>query len=60
MLSESSHWKKEFMVFANYCYKDFPNFNGLDEELDIWFNFWDRAKFKSNLPDFCFCDTEKG
>ena len=51
MLNESSDWKKEFMVFANYYYEDFPNFNGLDAELDLWFNFWDCAKFKNNLPD---------
>ena len=51
MLNESSDWKKEFMVFANYYYEDFPNFNGLDAELDLWFNFWDCAKFKNDLPD---------
>ena len=39
------------MVFANCYYEDFPNFNGLDAELDIWFNFCDCAKFKSSLPD---------
>ena len=39
------------MVFANFYYEDFPNFNGLDAELDIWFNFCDCAKFKSSLPD---------
>ena len=39
------------MVFANCCYEDFPNFNGLDAELNLWFNFYDCAKFKSNLPD---------
>ena len=33
MLNESSDWKKEFMVFANYYYEDVPNFNGLDAEL---------------------------
>ena len=59
MLNESSDWKKEFTVFANYYYEDFPNFNALDAELDLWFSFWDFAKFKNNLPD-CFCDTEKG
>ena len=37
------------MVFANYYYEDFPNFNGLDAELDLW--FWDCAKFKNNLHD---------
>ena len=37
MLNESSDWKKEFMISANYHYKDFPNFNGLDAELDLWF-----------------------
>ena len=30
MLNESSDWKKEFMIFANYYYEDFPNFNDLD------------------------------
>ena len=33
MLNESSDWKKEFMVFANYYYEDVPNFNDLDAEL---------------------------
>ena len=39
------------MVFIDYYYDDFPNFNGLDSELDLWFNFWDCAKFKNNLPN---------
>ena len=39
------------MVFANYYYEVFSNFNGLDAELDFWFNFWDCAKFKNNLSD---------
>ena len=52
MSNESSDWKKEFVVFANYYYEDFPNFNALDAELDLWFSFWDFAKFKNNLPDF--------
>ena len=30
MLNESSDWKKEFMVFANFYHEDFPNFNDLD------------------------------
>ena len=59
MLNESSNRKKEFMVFVNYYYKDLPNFNGFDAELDLWFNVWDCTKFKNNLR-FCFCDTEKG
>ena len=29
MLNESSDWKKEFMVFVDYYYEDFPNFNAL-------------------------------
>ena len=29
------------MVFANYYHEDFPKFNGLDAELDLWFNIWD-------------------
>ena len=37
MLNESSDWKKEFMVFANFYYEDFPNFNGLDTSVS---NFW--------------------
>ena len=51
MLNESSDWKKEFMVCASYYYEGFPNFNSLDAELDLWFSFWDCAKFKNNLPD---------
>ena len=39
------------MVFANYYYEDFPNFHGLDAELDLSFNFWNCAKFKNNLLD---------
>ena len=39
MLNESSDWKKEFTVFASYYYEDFPNFNALDAELDLWFSF---------------------
>ena len=35
MLNESGDWKKEFMVFANYYYEDFQDFNGLDAELDL-------------------------
>ena len=59
MLNESSDWKKEFMVFANYYYEDFPNFNGLDAELDLWFNFWDCAKFKNDLPDSVFVTLKR-
>ena len=51
MLNESSDWKKRFMVFANYYYEDFPNFNWLYAELDLWFNLWDCAKFKNNFSD---------
>ena len=51
MLNESSDWKKRFMVFANYYYEDFPNFNGLYAELDLWLNLWACAKFKNNLSD---------
>ena len=32
MLKESSNWKKEFMVFGNYCYEEFPNFSGFEAE----------------------------
>ena len=39
------------MVFANYCYGDFPNFNGIDAELDLWFKLWVCVKLKNNLPD---------
>ena len=51
MLIESSDWKKEFMVFANYYYEHFPNSDSLDAELDLWFKLLDCVKFKSNLPD---------
>ena len=43
--------KINLWFFTNYYYEDFPNFNGLDAELDLWFNFWNCAKFKNNLPD---------
>ena len=43
--------KRIYMVFANYYYEDFPDFVGLDAELDLWFNFWDCEKFKNNLLD---------
>ena len=41
------------MVFANYYYEEFQNFNGLYvyAELDLWFNLWDCAKCKNNLSD---------
>ena len=39
------------MVFANYYYEDFPYFNDLDAELDLWFKLWDCTKFENNLPD---------
>ena len=51
MLNESSDRKKEFIVLANYYYEGFPNFNGLDAELDLWFKLWDCAKFRNNLRD---------
>ena len=41
--------QKEFLVFANCYFEDFPNVNGLDVELDFSFNFWDCAKFTNNL-----------
>ena len=47
MLNESSNWKKEFMVFANYYYEDFPNFNGLHAESDLSFKLWECAKSKT-------------
>ena len=46
--------KESFIVsltIPNYYYIDFPNFNGLDAELDLWFKF---------INKFCLCDTEKG
>ena len=49
MLNESSDQKKESMAFANYVYKRFPNFNGLDADLEPWFKLWNSAKFKNNL-----------
>ena len=48
------------MVCANCYYEDFPNFNRLDAELDLWLKLWDWAKFKNNLPWFRLCYTEKG
>ena len=59
MLNESSDCKKEFMAFANYYYEDFPYFNGFDAELDLWFNFWDCAKFKNNLPESASVTLER-
>ena len=52
MLNESSDWKREFMVFANYYYEEFPESNGFDAELDLLFKLFNCAKFKNNLPDF--------
>ena len=52
MLNESSDRKREFMVFANYYYEEFPNSNGFDADLDLLFKLWVCAKLKNNLPDF--------
>ena len=49
MFNESSDWKNEFMLFANYYYDEFPNFNGLDAELELWFKLWRCEKFKNNF-----------
>ena len=49
MLNESSDWKNEFMLFANYYYKDFPNFNGPDAKLELWVKLWPCEKFKNNF-----------
>ena len=46
MLNKSSDWEKEFMVFANYYYEEFPNFNGLDAELNLSFKLWDCINLK--------------
>ena len=35
MSNESINCKKEFMVFSNYYYEDFPNFNDLVAELRL-------------------------
>ena len=37
--------------FANFYIEDFPNFTGLATKLDLWFNFWDKTKYKNDLPD---------
>ena len=39
------------MVFANFCFGDFPNFTGLAADLDIWYNFWDEIKYKNEVSD---------
>ena len=39
------------MVFVNFYFEDFPNFNGLAAGLDLWYNFWDEIKYKNDLPD---------
>ena len=59
MLNESSDWKKEFMVFANYYYEEFPNFNDIHAEFNLWFNFWDCATFKKNLLDSVFMTLKR-
>ena len=46
MLQEPENWKEEFMVFAHFYLKDFPNFTGLAGELDLWYNFWDEKIIK--------------
>ena len=46
MLNKSSDWEKEFMVFANYYYEEFPNFNGLDAELNLSFKLWNCINLK--------------
>ena len=51
ILNESCDWKKENMVFTHQYYEDFPNFNGLEAELDFRYKIQDCVKFKNNLPD---------
>ena len=46
------------MVFANY-YQYFPNFNGVDAELDLWHKLWDCAEFKSNLSGSASATLER-
>ena len=49
MFQEPENWKEKFMVFSNFYLEDFPNFTGLAEELDLWYNFWDEINYKNDL-----------
>ena len=53
MLQEPENWLEEFIVFANFYLKDFPNVTGLAGELDLWYNFWDEKNYKNYLDDIC-------
>ena len=52
MLNKSSGWEKEFMIFANHYYENFPDFDNFDVDPDLWYKLWDCARLKSNLPDY--------
>ena len=51
MFQESENWKEDFIVFANLYLEDFSDFNHLASELELWYNFWNKTKYKNNLPD---------
>ena len=51
MFQEPENWKEEFMVFSNFSFEDFSNFTGLAAELDLWYNVWDKIKYKNDLPN---------
>ena len=39
------------MIFSNFYLEDFSNFTGRAAELNLWYNFWDKIKYKNDLPD---------
>ena len=43
--------EKGVFGFWKFLFEDFPNFTGLTEELDLWYKFWDKIKYKNDLPD---------
>ena len=51
--------KKNLWFFANYYYEEFPNFNDIHAEFNLWFNFWDCATFKKNLLDSVFMTLKR-
>lgn len=51
MFQESENWKEDFIVFANLYLEDFSDFNHLASELELWYNFWNKTKYKNNPPD---------
>ena len=51
MFEGPENWKEGFMGFANFYLENFPNFTGLAAELDLWYKFWNKIKYKNDLPD---------